>query len=70
MAFFMGLANGVMIRVMKGLLGVIGMELAGEGEGNSGGGGLIEMIIELEVGTRLSLLALGLLVSLRSRSIN
>lgn len=38
MAFFMGLANGVMTRAMNGLFGVIGMELAGDGEWNWDGG--------------------------------
>lgn len=40
MAFFMGLANGVMTRVMNGLFGVIGMEMDGEGEWNWDGDGV------------------------------
>lgn len=63
MAFFMGLANGVMTRVMNGLLGVIGMELAGEGEWNWDGDG---DGTESTVGTgiRVSLFGLRLLISL------
>lgn len=58
-AFFMGLANGVMTRVINGLFGVMGMELAGEGEWNLDGVGT-EIIIGV------SLFVLGLVISLIS----